>query len=237
MHKKLEFLTKLNKNQWLVVIVVAGILVTGALVWNKSTSGFPLSGMSILGASDQKIGQQTVDYINNNGLSTTPAELVSVSRESGLVKVAIRIGTQQFDSYVTADGKLLFPQAIKMGEASGNAIADANQTPPPTATPATVTKSDNPKLQVYVVSRCPYGLQMQRAAADAIKNIPELKDYIETRYIGAVASSGTSITAMHGDAEAKENLRQICIRDEQKSKYWDYVSCDMKSGDSVGCDK
>jgi hypothetical protein len=28
------------------------------------------------------------------------------------------------------------------------------------------------------------------------------------------------IASMHGDEEAKENLRQICIREEQKDKYW-----------------
>lgn len=40
---------------------------------------------------------------------------------------------------------------------------------------------------------------------------------------------------MHGDAEAQENLRQICIRDEQNSKYWNYVSCHMKSGEVDSC--
>jgi hypothetical protein len=40
---------------------------------------------------------------------------------------------------------------------------------------------------------------------------------MKARYIGTV--SGTTITAMHGEAEAKENLRQICIREEQSTKY------------------
>jgi hypothetical protein len=43
------------------------------------------------------------------------------------------------------------------------------------------------------------------------------------------------ITAMHGDAEAQENLRQICIRDEQNSKYWSYINCHIKKGDVDGC--
>jgi hypothetical protein len=43
---------------------------------------------------------------------------------------------------------------------------------------------------------------------------------------------------MHGDAEAKENLRQICIRDEQPAKYWNYLSCQMKaSGTETSCEQ
>jgi len=34
-----------------------------------------------------------------------------------------------------------------------------------------------------------------------------------------------TIKSMHGAAEAQENLRQICIREEQSGKYWDYVRC------------
>jgi hypothetical protein len=33
---------------------------------------------------------------------------------------------------------------------------------------------------------------------------------------------------MHGNAEAQENLRQICIREEQPTKYWSYLSCFIK---------
>ena len=100
--------------------------------------------------------------------------------------------------------------------------------------PATVEKSDSPVLEAYVVTRCPYGIQMQRAMAEAIKEQPSLAPYMKVMYIGAV--SGNTITAMHGPAEAKENLRQICIRDEQPAKYWDYVGCQMKSGDTAGCE-
>jgi len=69
--------------------------------------------------------------------------------------------------------------------------------------------------------------------ADAVARVPELGNYIKARYIGAV--SGNTITSMHGEEEATENLRQICIREEQSDKYWKYVSCFIKAGDSAGC--
>jgi hypothetical protein len=76
---------------------------------------------------------------------------------------------------------------------------------------------------------------MQRMMADAINSVPQLAQYIKVRYMGEV--SGNTITSMHGDAEAQENLRQICIREEQSSKYWSYVACQMKTGDTAGCEK
>jgi hypothetical protein len=85
---------------------------------------------------------------------------------------------------------------------------------------------------------------MQRAFADAVKNIPALATDVKIRYIGSI-SNGT-ISSMHGPEEAAENLRQICIREEQPSKFWSYISCYMQKttataasgmplGDSTGC--
>ncbi len=97
-----------------------------------------------------------------------------------------------------------------------------------------IVKSDKPVLEAYVVSKCPYGLQMQRVLADIVKNIPSLEQNIEVKYIGAVSNG--KITAMHGDAEAEENLRQICIREEQPDKYFKYISCHIKKGDTSACE-
>ena len=98
---------------------------------------------------------------------------------------------------------------------------------------ANETKSDKPLLEAFIVSRCPFGLQMQRIMAETISKLPQAGEYLKVRYIGSV--SNNTITSMHGDEEAQENLRQICIRDEQGSNYWDYVSCYMKDGNSTGC--
>jgi thioredoxin 1 len=100
---------------------------------------------------------------------------------------------------------------------------------------ANMTKSDQPLLEAFVVSKCPFGLQMQRIMANIISKSPQTEDHLRVRYIGSV--SNNTITSMHGDVEAQENLRQICIREEQSSKYWDYVECYMKAGNYSDCVK
>ena len=120
---------------------------------------------------------------------------------------------------------------MKNTQAQAQQQVDSNQQ---AQAPKTLEKSDNPVLEAYVVSRCPFGLQMQRIMADVAKNIPSLANNMKVRYMGAVSNG--AITSMHGNAEAQENLRQICLREEQSAKYWPYVSCQMKSGDTTGCE-
>jgi hypothetical protein len=227
----IQNIKNINKNTLLVSIAVVAVIVTGVLIFVNVNHGF--SFPTIFGKSANQLGKQAVDYINNNKLSSTPASLVSVSETSGLVKVRIKIGTSEFDSYVSKDGKLLFPQAFDMTPPKAS-TKNTNSTQ--NTTPASVTKTDKPMLEAFVVARCPYGIQMQRAMADAVKNISSLAQYIKVRYFGSVSNDGKTIIAMHGDAEAKENLRQICIREEQPTKYWSYVSCQMKAGDTAGCE-
>jgi len=224
-----------NKNTIFVGIAIVAIIVTGVLIFVDSNHGFALP--NFFGMSGDQIGKKVVDYINSNQLSQTQASLVSVSEEGGLFKVKIKIGENDFDSYATKDGRFLFPTGIDMNPKKDTA-GPANKTSAEDQAKAvaSVTKTDNPMLEAFVVARCPFGLQMQRAMADAVKNMPSLAQYVKVRYMGAV--SGNTITAMHGAAEATENLRQICIREEQPAKYWDYVACQMKaSGTETSCEK
>jgi len=97
-----------------------------------------------------------------------------------------------------------------------------------------IEKSDLPKLEAFVVSYCPFGLQMQRVlvpVAKAFENVS--RDIIKVKYMGNVVDN--KITSMHGNQEAEENLRQICIRDEQKDKFWDYIACFIKEGKVKEC--
>ncbi len=232
------FKMNLDKNTVLLGIAVIGIIITGILIYaNQNPSQFSFFNLGF-GMSNDAIAKKSLDYLNTTVLAgQSQASLVSVSEESGLVKIKIKIGTSEYDSYATKDGKLLFPQAFNLEPATSQQAGQNNQTAKKDIeeAKASLKKSDNPIVEAYVVSRCPFGLQMQRVMADVIKNIPELAKNMKVRYMGSV--SGNTITAMHGEAEAKENLRQICIREEQPEKYWDYVSCQMESGDTAGCEK
>ena len=97
----------------------------------------------------------------------------------------------------------------------------------------TLTKTNKPILESFVVSYCPYGLQMQRILVPVHDLLGDIVN-IKIRYIGQIVDG--KITAMHGDQEAQENLKQICLREEQADKFWDYLTCFMKAqGQSDAC--
>src|SRR3989344_637981 len=234
-----KFFKGLDKNVLSLGVAIIAIGIVAALILSGGNSGQfldKIKNIGILGASKDDLAKKGIDYINKNILSGQTAVLVGTSEESGLVKMKISINGREFDSYMSKDGKLLFPEAIKLEETANptnNQPAANNQPNQPVKTKADVVKADKAELDAYIVSQCPFGLQMQRALADVISSAPSLAENIKVRYIGSISNG--KVIAMHGDVEAQENLRQICIRDEQASKYWSYVSCYMKAGDTTGC--
>jgi len=163
-------------------------------------------------------------------------DVTNLKKVSGIYQFELNLdmnGTPRtFTSYMTQDAKIFFT--------TGSVISELNKTPAtaqqqtqPKLTCAEVKKADTAKVTAYVVSQCPFGLQMQRVMNKAIGEQPALANVLDVKYIGAI--TGGKITSMHGDAEAQENLRQICIREEQKTLYWPYVACYMKEGKSDAC--
>lgn len=153
--------------------------------------------------------------------------------DSGIIEFEISVFGEGISDnqtlYVTRDGEMFLPQVIY----TSNKVSSTTTTTQPAMTCDDVPKDQDPVINAFVVSECPYGVQMQRILYEVVKNIPELAENIKVRYIGDVVNG--EITAMHGEREAEENLRQICIREEQSDKYWDYVSCFMKAGNSEEC--
>jgi len=158
---------------------------------------------------------------------------------SGVYEFELNIGadktnTQKYTSYISKDGKILFTSGIKLEELNKQVLGDSTKTQEQKKlTCNDVKKSDTPKLTAFVVSKCPFGLQTQRLFKKVIAEQPALAQNLDIKYIGAIENN--KVTSMHGDEEAQENLRQICIREEQKDKYWTYVSCYMQEGKSEDC--
>ncbi|OGZ72745.1 MAG: hypothetical protein A3A98_02030 [Candidatus Staskawiczbacteria bacterium RIFCSPLOWO2_01_FULL_40_39] len=229
-------ISKINRDSMLLGLAVLSIIITGFLIIANTTS-YNILGFLQFGPSKEEIAQKSIDYLNANILQDgQTATLGEVKEESGIIKIQVKIGENTYDSYITKDGKYFFPEAFELTADMGAAANQdqGDQVALKQEACDSLKKADKPMLEAYVVSRCPYGLQMQRAMADAVASAPSIAPYIKVRYMGSVVNG--VVTAMHGEAEAMENLRQICIREEQNSKYWDYVACQMKSGDTTGCE-
>jgi len=187
--------------------------------------------------SPEDLAQKAIDYINENMLSEgLTASLVNVVEESGLYKIHLEIGGEEYDSYISKDGKLLFPQNwVSLGEESVTQAEEnvEESTQQQSISCEDVQKKQKSVLEAFVVSYCPFGTQMQRILVEVVKNIPELAENIKIEYMGEIQDE--KITSMHGEEEAQENLTQICLREEESSKYFPYLSCFLKNGDNETC--
>lgn len=87
---------------------MAGILIAGAFVYTKQ------AGL----ISIQEAGDKTIAFINDNIEEGATASLVSIT-ENGLVyQISLEINGTPYESYITKDGKFLFPSGIVLKEGS-----------------------------------------------------------------------------------------------------------------------
>ncbi len=114
-----------------IAIVIAGIVIAGTIYYvNKPGEGIG----EVL--SSQEAAERAINFINKNILAgETTASLIKVSEEMGLYKIKFSIEEREIESYLTRDGKLLFPDAINIAEeAEEGAEEGAEESAKPTGT-------------------------------------------------------------------------------------------------------
>lgn len=213
------------------IIIAVLAVATAALIYLQFGTGGVMGSLS-----GQKAAEAALAYINSEMLAGQATATLSgdIKTENGLYKFTIKVGENEIPSYVTRDGKLLFPQAIEIKNSTTTpAEGAATEGPAVASTCEEIQKTEQPLLEAFVVSYCPFGLQMQRILTEVAKGAPELASNIKISYMGAVTDG--KITSMHGDQEAQENLRQICLREEQSNKFFPYLTCFLQEGKTDDC--
>jgi len=99
-------------NVWMIVSIILFVLTIGSIF----TNGF---GIKNLFKSSDQIAQKTLDFINQNMLAEgfTASLVDSQYLNNGLYELKFKVEDQEFNSYVSGDGKMLFLQGIDMEEA------------------------------------------------------------------------------------------------------------------------
>ena len=197
-----------------IAIIAAGVLTAGTYFYlNKNK---PPQEKFL---SPQEAAQKGVNYINENLLQEgVTASLVDVVEENGLYKIRLKVGEKEYISYVTKNGKILFPEE---GIDLEKKIAK-EETP---ASTQEVQKTDRPDVKLFVMAYCPYGLQMEKVYLP-VYNLLKEKAEMGVYFVDYI---------MHEKKEIDENLRQYCIQKEEKEKYYSYLNCFVKAGEFEKC--
>jgi len=211
-----KYFERVRKNPWIVATIVLAIALV-VVIFMKSSGGD-----GIVTVSAEEAGQSLISFID--GLGNGNAEIVSVKKEGALYNINVKYQGQEIPAFVTLDGKYFVAQPIPLSEDAASSLSagkPAGDNPPSQQPSVDVPKSDKPKVELFVMSFCPYGTQMEKGILPVLSALGN-KINFTLRY--------THFT-LHGEKEDTENFRQICIREEQGSKFLPYIQCTLNSSD------
>ena len=181
-------------NVWVLsTIILAALTITlSVFLFNGGLTGHAIS------VTGNEAAEKGIDFINNYVAQGGGVTLDSVKEVSGLYFVQVNYKGNKIPVYMSKDGNLIdFGQGmIDIAVAEAAAKAEEQQT----SAPKNITKSDKPKVEAFIFSYCPYGLQFEKALLPVYDLLKDKAD------INIVA-----IGAMHGEHEKTESLRQISI--------------------------
>jgi len=219
-----------QKKTWTTLLVIVAVLIVLGLITSSSlhkgdkTASAAKPGKTI---STDEAKTKAEDFVNKFLMSGgSKATIKDITTEYGLYKLSVDITSSVVESYMTKDGKLFFPQALNIDEVSA-AKAGTDTTADTAAQPsATVTKkSDKPVVELFVMSYCPYGTQIEKGMLPVLSTLGNKIDF-QLKFCSY---------AMHGQKELAENLTQYCIQKEQTAKFDTYLSCFLEASDSASC--
>jgi len=193
------------------------------LVVSIFTNGFGVKSLFIKGGSSQEIIDNAMTFINDELLppdSGATLEGVDFKEKIEVTKFQIKIADKTYDSFVSQNGEYLFPDVIKMAEA-----LEAKDIQGSAQVPADIVKADEPNIDLFIMSYCPFGLQAQKTMLPVYDLLKD-KANIKMRFVDYI---------MHDKQELDENLVQYCIQSESLEKYRDYLYCFVEDGDSEKC--
>lgn len=194
----------------MVSTVVLGVFAIILLI--ASFSGTKLTGEVI---SEEAAGQIILDFAKEQ--TGEDLEIVEINEQSGLYEVIVKFQGSDLPLYLTKDGENLINGLTPLAELNAAPVAQQE------APPQEVVKSDKPKVELFIMTHCPYGTQAEKGFVPFMKAIGDKVD-AKIRFVHYF---------MHtNQQEEVETPRQVCIREEQPDKFEAYLECFLggKSG-------
>ena len=202
-HKENPFTKKARSNPWMISTIV--LVVLSIILLIGSFSG----GVTGNVISEDEAGQIIIDFAKQQ--TGEELEVIEINEDGGLYEVIVLFQGQEVPLYLTSDGKNLVQGVTPLSALS-------EQT---TQEPAEIPKSDNPVIELFIMTHCPYGTQAEKGFIPVIKALGAGK----IRFVHYF---------MHNPEETETPI-QVCIREEQGDKFLDYLECFLEDGDSNRC--
>lgn len=86
----------------------------------------------------------------------------------------------------------------------------------------TVAAAGAVNLQFFIMSQCPFGVQVMDGVIPALKELGPAVDF-HVDFIGKI--EGENLTSMHGDNEVKGNIIEACVVKHAPDKWMEFFLC------------
>ncbi len=212
------------KKFFIAMIMLSVVLAGCALEGEKKEAVITIEEASV----------KALDFINENLMAPGSEATVKETIEEGdMYKITVNLPNgQDVDTYITKDGEKFFPQVFNLNEEEKQPEENTSANKPADSTVS--SKNDKPEIELFVMSHCPYGAQIEKGILPALEALGDKVDF-ELRFCDY---------AMHGEKELNEELEQYCVQKEAPDKLFSYLNCFLASGDEgdacfseVGIDK
>ncbi len=208
--------TFLKNSKKIVIFGAIALIVLGAGVFLRASGKW--GGMSSKIAADRSL-----KFINANVLAgQASASLISIKDSSGLYKVTVKINEEDFDTYITKDGKYFFAEGYDLDRLAEEEAKKNREIP----------KTDKPVVQLFVMAYCPYGNQAEKAIIPVAKLLGDSAT-VEMHYViyGNYNGGGedycldkeNKYCSMHGIDELKQDIRELCVQKYEKDKLFSFI--------------
>lgn len=92
-----------------------------------------------------------------------------------------------------------------------------------------ITEGGKPQLDFFVMSFCPYGIQAENGIIPVQESLGDKAEFVPHFVIYSSGSGcreaedGSQYCSMHGAGELNEDIRQLCIYEDQQDKFFPYI--------------
>ena len=173
--------------------------------------------------------EETKQIMEETGIATLPAVLFNSNVET-------QENYAQVQQYLEVAGDY---QNLKIGSSydptaeicdnslddTGNGLIDCEDPDCVGMWYCDLEKQEVPKVELFVMSHCPYGTQIEKGILPVVETLGDKIDF-ELKFCDY---------AMHSEVELREQLTQYCIQEEQNDKFIAYLTCFLGEGDSESC--
>jgi len=217
--KKFKFDWRKKEAQNIILAVTIALAIFVSIV---AGAWFSYQKKNYIGEKNAK--EKTEKFVKENLLPEGgEMEIKGVTKKEGLYEIKLAIGGMEYLSYLTSNGEIFFPQGMNIKEIEASTKNQKKEQEK--AMNVEIPKAEVPSVEVFVMSYCPFGTQVQKGMIPVMELLKD-KAKIEFKYVSY---------AMHGDKEIEENMNQYCISQKEPAKYLGYLKCFLKAGESKTC--